>query len=108
MGVGVAVAVAVGAGVLVKVAVGAGVAGRGAARVAGAAVGAATGAQAERMSVTGPRKARARFMASVLLRRLGRPTVGASPALRSAAERRQVEARVGRHIIGSYWTTHPA
>jgi len=93
MGVGVAVGVAVGVLVGAAVAVGKGVA-----LGAGADVGTDTGAQADNIRLTSKNTSNVRFILRVLLWQSSRPTARASPAPRSAAERRQVQARVGRRL----------
>jgi hypothetical protein len=105
MGVGVAVGVAVLVGVAVGVAVGVlvGVAvlvgtvvavGNDVALGAGVGIGADAGAQADNIRLTSKNTINVRFILRVLLGQSSRPTVCASPAPRSAAERRQVQARV--------------
>jgi len=101
VGMGVGVAVGVGVGVLVGVAVLIGVVvavGNGVALGAGVDVGADAGAQADKIKLTSKNTTNVRFIFRVLLWRSSRPTACASPAPRSAAERRQVQARVGQAI----------
>jgi hypothetical protein len=67
--------------------------GNGVALGAGVVVGADTGAQADNIRLTSKNTINVRFILRVLLWRSSRPTACASPAPRSAAERRQVQAR---------------
>ena len=95
MSVGVAVGVAVGVLVSVAALVGVAVAvDNGVALGAGVDVGADTGAQADNIRLTSKNTSNVRFILRVLLWRSSRLTACASPAPRSAAERRQVQARV--------------
>ena len=95
MGVGVAVGVAVGMLVGVAVLVGTVVAvGNGDALGAGVDIGTDAGAQADNIKLTSRNTSNVRFIVRFLLWQSSRPTVCASPAPRSAAERRQVQARV--------------
>ena len=95
MGVGVAVGTAVGVLVGVAVLIGVVVAvGNGVALGAGVDVGADAGAQADKIKLTSKNTSNVRFIVRFLLWQSSRPTACASPAPRSAAERRQVEAIV--------------
>jgi hypothetical protein len=69
--------------------------GNGVALGAGVGVGADAGEQADNIKLTSKNTINVRFILRVLLWRSSRPTACASPAPRSAAERRQVQARVG-------------
>jgi hypothetical protein len=100
MGVGVAVGVAVGVLVGVAVLVGTVVAvGNDVALGAGIGIGADTGAQADNIRLTSKNTSTVRFILRVLLRRSSRPTIGASAAARSEAERCRLDARVMRPFV---------
>jgi hypothetical protein len=95
--VGMLVGVAVFVGVLVGVAVLVGLAvsvGNGVALGAGVGVGADAGAQADSIKLTSKNTSNVRFILRVLLWRRCRPTICASAAARSEAERCRLDARV--------------